>query len=49
MVVWASLCNTVLCLFLAKNWVELREKKIAFIWTRELNIEADVKSEVLWC
>ena len=35
--------------FLAENWVELREKKnVAFIWSREINSEANVKSEVFW-
>ena len=47
---WFGLvCATQCCLFLAENWVELREKKkIAFIWSREINIVANVKSEVFW-
>ena len=45
-----EISETQCCIFLAENWVELREKKkkIVFIWSREINIVANVKSEVFW-
>ena len=48
--VWASLCNIVLSFFGRKlgRVKGEKKKKIAFIWSREINIEANVKSEVFW-